>query len=61
MGPLRDYISSPVVNQDSVSRVEARSNTPTVALRVLGGDGKRSLESETVKYGHESHGTRTPK
>jgi hypothetical protein len=32
-----------------------------VTLRVVGGDGKGSLESETVKYGHESHGTRTRK
>jgi hypothetical protein len=43
-----------------LSRVEAGSNTSTVALRV-GGDRKRSLESETVKYGHEPHGTRTLK
>jgi hypothetical protein len=39
--------------------VEAGSNTSTVTLRVVGGDEKESLESETVKYGHESHGTRT--
>jgi hypothetical protein len=26
--------------------VEARSNTPTVTLRVVGGDGKGSLKSE---------------
>jgi hypothetical protein len=37
--------------------VEAGSNTSTVALRVVGGDKKGSLETETVKYGHESHGT----
>jgi hypothetical protein len=37
--------------------MEAGSNTSTVALRVVGGDGKGSLESETVKYDHESHGT----
>jgi hypothetical protein len=43
------------------SRVEAGSNTSTVDLRVVGGDGKGSLESETVKYGHESHGTLTRK
>jgi hypothetical protein len=43
------------------SRVEAWSNTSTVTLRVVGGDEKGSLESETVKYGHESHGTRTRK
>jgi hypothetical protein len=40
-------------------RVEAVSNTSTVSLCVVGGDEKGSLESETVKYGHESHGTRT--
>jgi hypothetical protein len=33
------------------SCVEAGSNTSTVALRVVGGDKKGSLESETVKYG----------
>jgi hypothetical protein len=43
------------------SRVEVGSNTSTVALRVVGGDEKGSLESETVKYGHESHGTSTQK
>jgi hypothetical protein len=43
------------------SRVEAGSNTSTVTLRVLGGDEKGSIESETVKYGHESHGTRARK
>jgi hypothetical protein len=37
--------------------MEAWSNTSTVALRVVGGDEKRSLESETVKCGHGSHGT----
>jgi hypothetical protein len=41
------------------SRVEAGSNTSTVALRVVGGDEKGSLESETVKYGRVSHETRT--
>jgi hypothetical protein len=35
------------------------SNTSTVALRVVGGDEKGILESETVKYGRQSHGTRT--
>jgi hypothetical protein len=39
--------------------VEAGSNTSTVTLRVLGGDEKGSLKSETVKYGCESKGTRT--
>jgi hypothetical protein len=28
-------------------------------VRVVGGDEKRSLKSETVKYGHESQGTLT--
>jgi hypothetical protein len=40
-------------------RVEAGSNTSIVALPVVGGDEKGSLESETAKYGNESHRTRT--
>jgi hypothetical protein len=39
--------------------VEAGSNTSTVTLRVVGGDEKEILDSETVKYGHECHRTRT--
>jgi hypothetical protein len=39
--------------------VEEGSNTSTVALRVVGGEEKRSLESDSVKYGRESHGTPT--
>jgi hypothetical protein len=39
--------------------VEAGLNTSTVALREVGGDEKRSLESERIKYGHETHGTWT--
>jgi hypothetical protein len=34
--------------------VEAGSNTSTVALRVVGGDEKGSLKTETVKYGPET-------
>jgi hypothetical protein len=34
-------------------------STSTVALWDVGGDKKGSLESETVKYGRQSHGTRT--
>jgi hypothetical protein len=41
--------------------VEAGSNTSTVTLRVVGGDEKRSLKSERVKYGRESQWTRTRK
>jgi hypothetical protein len=37
------------------------SYTSTVALRVVGGDEKGSIESETVKYSHKSHGTRIRK
>jgi hypothetical protein len=37
--------------------MEVGSNTSTVAQRVVGGDEKESLESETVKYDHESHRT----
>jgi hypothetical protein len=43
----------------SESRVEARSNTSTVALLAVRGDKNGSLESETVKYCRESHETRT--
>jgi hypothetical protein len=64
-GPCRGYITrsscdiqARAVTLKSISRVEAASNTSTVALRV-GGDKKGSLESETVKHGRESHGTRT--
>jgi hypothetical protein len=39
--------------------VEAGSNTYTMTLRVVGGNEKESLKSETVKYGHEPQGTRT--
>jgi hypothetical protein len=39
--------------------VEAGSNNSTVTLRVVGGDEKGSLKSETVKYGNESKGTWT--
>jgi hypothetical protein len=39
--------------------MEAGSNTSTVALRVVRGDKKGSVESETVKYDRKSHGTRT--
>jgi hypothetical protein len=43
----------------SVTLVEAGSNTSTVTLRVVGGDEKGSLKSETVKDGLKSEGTRT--
>jgi hypothetical protein len=43
------------------SRVDAGSNTAIVTLRVVGGDEKGSLRSETLKYGSESQGTRTRK
>jgi hypothetical protein len=35
------------------TRVEAGSKTSTVTLRVVGGDEKENLKTETVKYGHE--------
>jgi hypothetical protein len=44
-----------------LARVKAGSNTSTVTLRVVGGDEKGNLGSETVKYGHEFHGTRIRK
>jgi hypothetical protein len=39
--------------------VEAGSNTSAVTLRVIEGDEKGSLKSETVKDAHESEETRT--
>jgi hypothetical protein len=39
--------------------VVAGSNTSTVTLRVVGGDEKGSLKSETVKYDRKSQATRT--
>jgi hypothetical protein len=36
--------------------VETVSNTSTLALRVVGGDEKGSLESDRVKYGREPTG-----
>jgi hypothetical protein len=47
------------VNSLVQTRVKAGTNTSTVTLRVVGGDEMGSLKSETVKYGHESQGTRT--
>jgi hypothetical protein len=58
-GPHRGYITRSSKGVVSWFRVEAGSNTSTVTLRVVGGDEKGSLESETVKFGRESHGTRT--
>jgi hypothetical protein len=40
------------------TRVEACLNTSAVTLRVVGGEEKGSLKSETVKYGYESQGAR---
>jgi hypothetical protein len=56
-GNLKDNWGHPV----NCSCGEAGSNTSTVTLRVVGGDEKGSLESETVNYGHEFHGSRTRK
>jgi hypothetical protein len=58
---IGDYISDRANKNDGFTRLEAGSNTSTVTLRVVGGDEKGSLESETVKYGHEPYGTRTRK
>jgi hypothetical protein len=57
---LTDWLTvSRNVTSTSTYRVEAGSNTSTVTLRVVAGDEKGSLKSETVKYGHESKGPRT--
>jgi hypothetical protein len=55
-GPPRHYITR---ISSSGTCVEAGSNTSTVNLQVVGGDEKGNLKSETVKYGHESHGNLT--
>jgi hypothetical protein len=44
------------LNQRFTTRVEAGSNTSTVTLRVLGGNEKESLKSETVKLVARSKG-----
>jgi hypothetical protein len=57
--PCRGNITRPSCHYGGVLHVEAGSNTYTVTLRVVGGDEKESLKSETAKYGRESQGTRT--
>jgi hypothetical protein len=47
------------MDRTGCSRVDAGSSTSTVTLQVVGGNEKGCLESETVKYGRESHWTRT--
>jgi hypothetical protein len=67
MGALRqDGLADETVGRNitltltwTLSLFQWGSNTSTVTLRVVVGDEKGSLESETVKYGRESHGTRT--
>jgi hypothetical protein len=56
---VQSGIRNKIVAIQLVTRVEAGSNTTTVTLRVVGGDEKGSLKSETVKYGREYQGTRT--
>jgi hypothetical protein len=82
-GSDQELYKDALTTRPRLRRVEAGSNTSTVALRVVGSDEKGtqclgvklghplpggykygdlalgSLESETVKYSHESHGTRT--
>jgi hypothetical protein len=55
----RVLLRNDAVNTPLHPRVEAGSNTSTVTLRVVRGDEKGSLKSETVKYGRESQGTQT--
>jgi hypothetical protein len=54
-----EAINSTLVIFQTVTRVEAGSNTSTMTLRVVGGDEKGSLKTETVKYGRGIQGTRT--
>jgi hypothetical protein len=55
--PLGQSVHYSVLKETTWAR--AGSNTST--LRVVEGDEKGSHESETVNYGHESHGSRTRK
>jgi hypothetical protein len=57
--PCRGYIIKTTFDTIQSTRVEAGSNTSTVALRVVGGGEKGSLKTETVKYGREIQGTQT--
>jgi hypothetical protein len=59
--PPRGIIVDTLNLTSSLSRVDAGSNPFTVTLRVVGGDKKVSLESETVNYGHKSRWSRTKK
>jgi hypothetical protein len=58
-GPTGGYIKEDQQENPPPLRVEAGSNTSTVTLRVVGGDEKGSLKSETIKHGRESQGIRT--
>jgi hypothetical protein len=44
------FINANICHQTEKTRVEAGSNTSTVILRVVGGDEKGSLKSETVIF-----------
>jgi hypothetical protein len=54
-----------MVTEDLLETVSSVQSDPrlymrtTVALWAVGGNEMESLESETVNYGHESHGTWT--
>jgi hypothetical protein len=48
-GLCRSFTGDNEGRLESVTRVETGSNTSTVTLRVVGGDEKGSLKSETVK------------
>jgi hypothetical protein len=61
VGSCRGVIKSRKNENENYTRVEAGSNSSIVTLRVVGGDEKGSLKSETVKYGRESQGTKTEK
>jgi hypothetical protein len=54
--PCRNVITMTV---QLLTHVKVGSNTFTVTLRVVEGDEKGSLKSETVKYGREPQETRS--
>jgi hypothetical protein len=62
---IRGY---PLLGNGAVNTVFSMGSDPRLynkslflAREIVGGDKKGSLESETVKYGHESYRTRTRK
>jgi hypothetical protein len=56
---LTPRLTDRLTDRQSQCNFDFDSNTSTVTLRVVGGDEKETLRSETVKYRREAQGTRT--